>query len=531
MQQRPNQVLVIDDDEAAREILVELLGRIGYHAFPVADGKAGLEWLAGAAAPPQAVLLDLRMPGLDGFEVLRHYRAEGGSAPVIALSAMDEKEAVVKAMRLGASDYLVKPIEPAELKEAIERCSANSRPPPVDEAGPVPVIRTPPEGVPPVARIDPTRRGPPADFIASSPAMLGIWEMVDRVAETDVPVLIRGESGVGKEGIARTLHDRSQRRGKPFVKINCAALPSELLESELFGHERGAFTGATSEKPGKFELADHGTIFLDEIGEMHPALQAKLLQVLQDEEYYRVGGKRSMRADARVVVATNRVLEDEIARGNFREDLYYRLNVVSILVPPLRERKEDVPGLIEHFRRKYGSKYKQGALLFSDEVVRRLLDYDYPGNVRELENLARRLVVLRDEKYVLDELAAAIARRPAMQTPIAAGSAGGSLPPANQGAQPVSAPPPVAPVVPMAETVSLKDIARQAAMRAEREAISAMLARTNWNKRKAAARLQISYKALLYKIKDCGLTDPRITAGLPENLPGPIGLVDSSSTA
>jgi two-component system response regulator AtoC len=373
-----------------------------------------------------------------------------------------------------------------------------------------------------------SRRGPPVDFISVSPAMMGIWDMVDRVAETDVPVLIRGESGVGKEGIARALHERSPRRGKPFVKINCAALPSELLESELFGHERGAFTGATSEKPGKFELADKGTIFLDEIGEMHPALQAKLLQVLQDEEYYRVGGKRPLRADARVVVATNRVLEEELARGNFREDLYYRLNVVSVHVPPLRDRKEDVPHLIEHFRRKYGSKYKQGAMEFSPDVTRRLLEYDYPGNVRELENLVRRLVVLRDERFVLDELKATQARRPPLQTAVQAGSAGGALPPASQG-QRFESPPsrPPAPAVPTmlgsAETVSLKEIARQAALRAEREAISAMLARTNWNKRKAAARLQISYKALLYKIKDCGLTDPRISAGIPD-LPT-VGLV------
>src|SRR6185369_3893974 len=408
----------------------------------------------------------------------------------------------VKAMRLGASDYLVKPIEPEELKEAIERCSL-ARLAAIEEPQAAPIIpAVRPLDPPPVARevrVDPSqRRGVPTEYVASSPAMLSIWDMVDRVAETDVPVLIRGESGVGKEGIARTLHDRSPRRGKPFVKINCAALPSELLESELFGHERGAFTGATSEKPGKFELADKGTIFLDEIGEMHPALQAKLLQVLQDEEYYRVGGKRPLRADARVVVATNRVLEDEIARGNFREDLYYRLNVVSVLVPPLRERKEDIPGLIEHFRRKYGSKYRGGAMEFSGDVMRRLTDYDYPGNVRELENLVRRLVVLRDERFVLDELAATVSRRPAMPVPHASGSAGGSLPPANQGhsysappmaVAPVATPPPPAPVVPMgAETVSLKEIARQAALRAEREAISAMLARTNWNKRKAALR-------------------------------------------
>ena len=550
MLQRPNQVLVIDDDEAAREILVELLNGVGFHAFSAPDGKTGLELLAGAAAPPQAVLLDLRMPGLDGFEVLRRYRAQGGTAPVIALSAMDEKEAVVKAMRLGASDYLVKPIEPEELKEAIERCCASAATPAGADELPalaVPAVAQRASEPPPLLRardLGPPqlpgtsqlgqRRGAPAEFIASGAAMMTIWDMVDRVAETDVPVLIRGESGVGKEGIARTLHDRSPRRGKPFVKINCAALPSELLESELFGHERGAFTGATSEKPGKFELADKGTIFLDEIGEMHPALQAKLLQVLQDEEYYRVGGKRPLRADARVVVATNRVLEDEIARGNYREDLYYRLNVVSVLVPPLRDRKEDIPALIEHFRKKYGSKYRQGPMIFSDEVLRRLGEYDFPGNVRELENLVRRLVVLRDERFVLDELAAGVSRRPAMKVAHSTGSAGGSLPPANQqrgqhagvsyppsagpAAATASSPPP-AQIVPMgAETVSLKDISRQAAMRAEREAISAMLARTNWNKRKAAVRLQISYKALLYKIKDCGLTDPRITAGLPENL-------------
>ena len=525
-----NQVLVIDDDEAAREILVDLLGRVGYHAFAAPDGRSGLEWLAGAAVPPQAVLLDLRMPGIDGFEVLRGYRAQGGVAPVIALSAMDDKQSVVKAMRLGASDYLVKPIEPEELREAIERCSACARTPGADEVvavlpqrpDPVPAVVVRESGAPPpIAPTAGSRRGPPADFVSVSPAMMGIWDMVDRVAETDVPVLIRGESGVGKEGIARALHERSPRRGKPFVKINCAALPSELLESELFGHERGAFTGATSEKPGKFELADKGTIFLDEIGEMHPALQAKLLQVLQDEEYYRVGGKRPLRADARVVVATNRVLEEELTRGNFREDLYYRLNVVSVHVPPLRDRKEDVPHLIEHFTRKYGSKYKNGAMEFSAEVTRRLLEYDYPGNVRELENLVRRLVVLRDERFVLDELKAAQARRPALQTAPQTGSAGGVLPPAGQGAQRPDAPawqPPasVVPILGSAETVSLKEIARQAALRAEREVISAMLARTNWNKRKAAARLQISYKALLYKIKDCGLTDPRITAGLQE---------------
>jgi two-component system response regulator AtoC len=572
MLERPSQVLVIDDDEAARDILAELLLREGYHATAAPDGRTGLELLSGAAVQPQAVLLDLRMPGIDGFEVLRRYRAKGGTASVIVMSAMDEPEAVVKAMRLGASDYLVKPIEPEQLTDALARAvaSANaaeaegaarteekgtaapppswvpppSHPPAREDSGaphaaPHPVAQGPVERRLVSGAGEPARRGAPADYVSLSPSMQSIWDMVDRVAETDVPVLIRGESGVGKEGIARTIHDRSPRRGKPFVKINCAALPSELLESELFGHERGAFTGATSEKPGRFELADKGTIFLDEIGEMHPSLQAKLLTVLQDEEYYRVGGKRPLRADARVVVATNRVLEEEIERGNFREDLYYRLNVVSVSVPPLRERREDIAPLIEFFRRKYGSKYKQGPMEFTGTVMNRLLGYDFPGNVRELENLVRRLVVLRDERFVMDELAAAVARRPARQGSAHAGQTNGSLPPPAQGysqpqasqpAPPSQPPPPQYLPVSLfgAETVSLKEIARQAALRAEREAIGGMLARTNWNKRKAAARLQISYKALLYKIKDCGLTDPRITAGMAELPPLTLALSEGS---
>jgi len=528
--QRTKQVLVIDDDESVREILLEELARSGYHGIAAADGAKGLEMLAGAAVPPAAVLLDLRMPGLDGFEVLRRYRAKGGEAPVIALSAMDEREHVVRAMRLGASDYLVKPLEPEALREALDRVTQIPEPQIVEVVPEqtLTIISRPTDS----GAYNGPKRGAPPDFVSQSPAMTSIWDIVDRAAETDVPVLIRGESGVGKEVIARTVHDRSPRRGKPFIKVNCAAIPTDLLESELFGHERGAFTGATSEKPGKFELAHGGTIFLDEIGEMHPSLQAKLLQILQDEEYYRVGGKRPLRVDARVVVATNRNLEEEIGRGNFREDLYYRLNVVSVHVPALRDRREDIPLLTEHFRKKYGSKYKQETQ-FGSEIHRKFSEYNFPGNVRELENLVRRLVVLREDRFVLDELAGLQRRAGSMiSTPMGQGVAGGLLPPANQNnnqsspppqQQRESFPPPqqqaaqvVANVVPFTigpnDTISLKEIARQAALRAEREAIGAMLARTNWNKRKAAARLLISYKALLYKIKDCGLTDPRLQA-------------------
>ena len=339
--------------------------------------------------------------------------------------------------------------------------------------------------------------------------------------------------------------------------MNCAALPGELLESELFGHERGAFTGATAEKPGKFELADQGTIFLDEIGEMAIRLQAKLLQVLQDEEFFRVGGKKSVRVDSRVVVATNRDLEKEIALGNFREDLFYRLNVVAIRLPPLRERMEDVVPLADHFLKKYGTHYIHGVSELPAEVLQAFTEYDWPGNVRELENMVRRLVVLKDPTLVLDELRAgrAPASAPSLPTVLRGGGwrlrrrprgcpsrspcarhpaaavqvlempprGGTPVPPtvtelpANHMAPrydnpfDIPQPPPPPPSMPVGE-MSLKDIGKRAAMLAEREAILAMLQRTAWNKRKAAGKLRISYKALLYKIKECGIVDPRASA-------------------
>ena len=319
--------------------------------------------------------------------------------------------------------------------------------------------------------------GRAVEGVPQGTAMRRARAMVERVADAPVPVLLLGESGVGKEVIARAIHARSRRRDQPFIKVNCAALPSELLESELFGHERGAFTGATAEKPGKFELADGGTLFLDEIGEMDVRLQAKLLQVLQDEEFFRVGGKKSVHVDARVVTATNRDLEQEMARGCFREDLFYRLNVVAIRISPLRERKEEIPQLVAHFLSRYGA---GGAL--PAELLQAFMAYDWPGNVRELENAIRRLSVLKDPAAVLEELTGHRSARLHVQAPEA------------------SEPP---------EEVSLKEIGKRAAQAAERDAILAMLERTGWNKRKAARRLRISYKALLYKIRDAGIRDPR----------------------
>jgi len=327
------------------------------------------------------------------------------------------------------------------------------------------------------------------DFVCNSEAMERVFRMVERVADADVPVLVRGESGVGKEIVARALHARGRRRDRPFVKINCAALPSELLESELFGHERGAFTGAHAERPGKFELADGGTIFLDEMGEMHVSLQAKLLQVLQDGEYYRVGGKRPIRVDVRVVAATNCNLEEAIATGRFREDLYYRLNVVSLRVPPLRERKEDIEPLVQHFLAHYGARYGVGIREIEPWLMERFRAHDWPGNVRELENMVRRWVVLGDARAIVEEMEA---RKPE--------SARAPLPsPPNE-----------------VRSEGLKQIARRAALAAEREAILAALDETGWNRRRAAERLRISYKALLYKMRDAGIADPRRARAIAE---------------
>ena len=470
-------VLVIEDDDAARDALCEYLRASRFVARAV---RTGAEALAAAEAErPDAVLLDLVIPEPDGFEVLAQLHARDPALPVIVTSGLSEAESVVRAMRLGAVDYLPKPFEVHELDLVLRRALER-------------IARGPEAPRPPAreAEADPD----PAPTLSS--AMERVWALADRIADTDVPVLLVGESGVGKDVVARRIHATSRRAARAFVKINCAALPGELLESELFGHEKGAFTGAHAEKPGKFELAHEGTIFLDEIGEMDPRLQAKLLQVLQDEEFYRVGGKRPVRVDARVVVATNRNLDAAIRQGTFREDLFYRLDVVTIRVPPLRERKEEIGPLVRHFVAKYRDRYRGGLEEVPPEVMERFHAYDWPGNVRELENLVRRLVVLRDPTMVLGE----VTPRPT-RTPVP-----GAVAPARSGTLHATLP----------EDAPLKDVARRAARIAEREAILRALVRTGWNKRKAAKRLQISYKALLYKIKDCEIVDPRDAAATTE---------------
>jgi transcriptional regulator with PAS, ATPase and Fis domain len=326
-------------------------------------------------------------------------------------------------------------------------------------------------------------------FAPTSAGMRAVQQMIDRVAATDATVLVLGESGVGKALVARALHDQSLRRSGPFLKVNCAALPFELLESELFGYERGAFTGAEHARLGRFELANRGTIVLDEIGEMPPPLQAKLLQVLQDHEFTRLGGSHDVRVDVRIVAATNRDLAAMVERGEFRADLYYRLNVVSIHVPPLRERAEEIAPLIDHFLTEHAREYDRPRWTMSSRTRQRFLDHPWPGNVRELENLIKRIVLLENEDWALEHfgaLAPAIAR--------ADSAAPGT--PDGTGDLPSTASAMCA--------LGLKEIARQAAVAAEGIAIRHVLDRVRWNRTEAARVLKISYKTLLHKMKEHG---------------------------
>jgi two-component system response regulator AtoC len=320
-----------------------------------------------------------------------------------------------------------------------------------------------------------------------SSKMQVVRDLVAKVASTNTTVLLRGESGVGKEIVARAIHRLSPRSAKQVLKVNCAALPGELLESELFGHEKGAFTGAYRQKPGKFELADRGTLFLDEIGEMPLRLQAKLLHVLQDGEFSRVGGEKIIGTDVRLIASTNRDLEAAMRAHQFREDLYYRLNVIEVQIPPLRERREEIPGLVEHFRWKFNAQYARNIDIPPD-TMRLLIEYHWPGNIRELENAVKRVVVLGSARPVHQELVSSLSRGP----------------------RPAASPAAVAAVATVSPegAISLKDIARQAAREAERAAIKEVLDRVHWNRAKASRLLQISYKALLYKIVQCGLVTP-----------------------
>ena len=463
------------------------------------------------AEAPDVILLDVMMPGLDGMATLRALKASRPEAQVIMLSGRNQASTIVEAVRLGAADYVVKPDDPEGLGEIA-----------LDVA-----IKNAVEKNRLLSDLSDLRQQLSDDedraVWGNSEKMRGIAQVIEQVADSDVTVLIRGESGVGKELVSRAIHQRSTRRNRPFVKVNCAALPAELLESELFGHERGAFTGAATTRIGKFEQADSGTLMLDEIGEMKPALQAKLLHVLQDAEFTKLGSNKRINVDVRIVAATNRDLEAMLASGDFREDLYYRLKVIELTVPALRERRDEIPTLTDFFVARYSRKYNRPARPITEELRQLFAAYDWPGNIRELENMIKRVVILQDEQLVVREIqrnmerAAAGPAALAARVPVAtvAAAAAGALPaglPIGTPAFPPAPDPDIEEIAaeeaePAEESGgSLAAVAKAASMKAERAAIEHTLRQVHWNRRKAAQILGVSYKTLLNKIKECGIS-------------------------
>jgi len=378
-------VLIVDDEESVRWALRKALERAGYQVDLTAEGPAGLA----AAAEPEVelVLLDVRLPGQDGLEVLREIRRRRPDLPVIMMTAYGTLQVAVEAMKLGAYDYIGKPFDVDEVLLVTEkalRAQALTRE--------VTQLRQQLEA--PVVL---------GGIIGASPAMQQIFKAVGRVAGTDLTVLLRGESGTGKELIARAVHENSRRKDRPFVPVNCAAIPRELLESDLFGHEKGAFTGAVAARRGRFEQAEGGTIFLDEVGDMDLSLQTKLLRVLQERRIERVGGEGSLGVDVRIIAATNQDLDAAVIRKAFREDLFYRLNVVSVHLPPLRDRREDIPALAAHFLAAFAAEQGSSPKMCSPESLALLLRYAWPGNVRELENVVKRAAALSPTSLILPE--------------------------------------------------------------------------------------------------------------------------------
>ncbi len=454
---RRRSILLIEDDQGLQQYVRSVFDREHFTVTVCGTGAEGLSKLPHVR--PDLVLLDLFLQESDGMEILRQIKSEYPAVKVLVLSCSHDSRFTVTAMRAGARDVLLKPFQRGELLELVQQVLGPHDP--STEANQV--------------RLDEQNM-----FIFASQCMREIRYQCSLVARVDIPVLILGDSGTGKEVLAKYIHKTSPRSNRMFLKVNCAAMPGDLLESELFGYEQGAFTGANRSKPGKFELCNHGTIFLDEIGEMPPSLQAKLLHVLQDGTFSRLGGRNPVKVDVRVIAATNIDMKGAIAQKRFREDLFYRLNGFTLSLPPLRKRKEEIPIVMQYFVSRMADEFGREAPPLSDQLIQACMDYDWPGNLRELENFVKRYIVLGDEGHMIAELMhsspSLAARLPGAVTP-------------NPG--------------------DLKKLVRNLKEDAELEAIARALDKTNWNRKQAAHELRISYKALLYKIKQYGIQPPQ----------------------
>ena len=384
-----SRILLVDDDAELRQVLHELLADEGYDVTEGEQGKDVLDAFDGAGDPPDLVLMDVRMPGgMTGLDVLRELRGRlPRPLPIIVMTAYGTSNVAMEAMQFGAYDYLLKPFELDDVVGLVDRFFTWKR----SSDDVISLSDQPDDGDPSIV------------MVGSSPAMQTIYKTIGRVASSDATVLVTGETGTGKELVATLLHKRSTYARGPLIKVNCAALPETLLESELFGHEKGAFTSAIAQRKGRFEMADKGSIFLDEIGEMTLATQKKLLRVLQEREFERVGGNSTIKIDTRVIAATNKHLPDEIAEGRFREDLYYRLNIIAIHLPPLRERKDDIPLLVEHFLNKFRPTPQAKPARVTQSALDRLLEHTWPGNIRELQNVIERAVILASGGVITEE--------------------------------------------------------------------------------------------------------------------------------
>lgn len=450
-----SKVLVVDDEESVRQMLKDVLEDDGHQVMLAENGREALEKIT--VRHPDAVLLDIRMPEIDGLAVLDIVRREGSTVPIILMTAFGITDMAIQAIQTGAYDYIIKPFNIDELLLTVKK-AVNMQ----DLVTEVAALRD-----------ELAQNQGDSLLIGTSPRMQALYKDIGRVADRNVTVLILGESGTGKELVSWAIHRNSSRRDRPFIKINCATIPENLLESELFGHEKGAFTGADRRKPGKFELANRGTILLDEIGEISLSTQAKLLRVLQEKEFERVGGTETIKVDVRILAATNKDLARLAREGGFREDLYFRLNVVTMTVPPLRERREDIPLLANHFVQKFSGEFNKQITGFSQEAMDLLCSYEWPGNVRELKNACQRAVVMATAQVILPD---------DIPFSVQAGTHGVETPVYTPG-------------------MTLKEIVADV----ERQVILKVLRENNWNRSATAEALGINRRSLYAKMKEYGL--------------------------